>query len=156
MHAVKEPSAWSSPASTALHVSYQSTVHALINLLKTVPPQVLLGDILSDLPPVDNFCVRDKCDYACDPQHPVQAWLRRQPMPWSTSARARQALHDSYNSGGERLNRLLLNKASKPGGIEEVGRCLCAVRVDPGPASGSLVSTLQRGAKLGSSMACHR
>lgn len=31
-------------------------------------PPVLLGDILSDLPPVSNFELHDRCDWATPPQ----------------------------------------------------------------------------------------
>lgn len=36
-------------------------------------PMVLLGDVLSDLPEVSNFCLTDQTDYETEPQTPHQA-----------------------------------------------------------------------------------
>lgn len=44
--------------------------------------QHVLGDALTDLPPVSNFDVAEALDYACDPLHPYQHYLRRELPDW--------------------------------------------------------------------------
>ena len=40
---------------------------------------VVLGDVLSDLPPVSTFCQAEGANYLGDPRSITQAWLRRDP-----------------------------------------------------------------------------
>ena len=42
-------------------------------------PMVVLGDVLSDLPPVSTFCQAEGAFYLGAPQSITQAWLRRDP-----------------------------------------------------------------------------
>jgi DNA (cytosine-5)-methyltransferase 1 len=83
-------------------------------------PPVLLGDILGDLPPVDNFAVRDRCEWVGPPQTVPQAWLRRAPPPGSTPAADRLRYHEQYNAGGAALNASL-RELGRAKGLEALG-----------------------------------
>jgi DNA (cytosine-5)-methyltransferase 1 len=59
-------------------------------------PPVLLGDIFSDLPEVDNFELHERRRYAGPPNTLTQAWLRREPRPWMTPRQDRFQAHEDY------------------------------------------------------------
>ena len=59
-------------------------------------PPVVLGDILDDLPVVDNFELHERQRYRCEPQRVTQAWLRREPEEWMATRQERLAAHEAY------------------------------------------------------------
>lgn len=67
--------------------------------------QTLLGDVLSDLPEISNFCSAEWSEYASEPKTPMQLWLRRPPPAGSPSAAERAAAADAYmdHRGAKRL-----------------------------------------------------
>ncbi|PRW44284.1 DNA (cytosine-5)-methyltransferase CMT1 isoform A [Chlorella sorokiniana] len=84
--------------------------------------QVLLGDILSDLPCVDNFELQDRQRYAGPPERLTQAWLRRKPAPWMTPLVDRMAYQDEYQRAAhdELVERLI--KEAEVHGLRGLGK----------------------------------
>jgi len=83
-------------------------------------PPVLLGDVLGDIPEVDNFEIGDRHNWKCAPQTIPQAWLRRNPLPFATSLKERLKFHSEYNGGGHLLN-LALRDLLEGEGFEALG-----------------------------------
>ncbi|KAI3428460.1 hypothetical protein D9Q98_007286 [Chlorella vulgaris] len=77
---------------------------------------VLLGDIFSDLPEVDNFELHERQLYKSWPQRVTQAWLRRDPQPWMTSREDRFQAHEKcMHKGHNELVRSALQMAEEQG-----------------------------------------
>ncbi|CAD7697916.1 unnamed protein product [Ostreobium quekettii] len=75
--------------------------------IKLFPPLVV-GDALSDLPPVTNYCFADAMDYKLPPQRPYQLWMRRKPPTWEPSLEERARAADwLMESGKDRALALL-------------------------------------------------
>ena len=72
-----------------------------------------MGDVLSDLPEVNNYTTAEAAQYASAPQRPYQMWLRREPPAWQASAeerarRADEAMLASRLDQGEKQRLLTL------------------------------------------------
>ncbi|KAK9836853.1 hypothetical protein WJX74_009535 [Apatococcus lobatus] len=86
-------------------------------------PKVVMGDILDDLPEINNFTVSEHADYSSPPSNPLQAYLRQGTSPqgrarhqqkWVEADRVTKPTTESYAAAAQ-------NRA-KEGGPLEVGR----------------------------------
>lgn len=82
-----------------------------------------MGDILSDLPKVENLTLAERAQYASRPATPLQAWLRRDPPAWQASRQSRAQRADGFmQAGHDALERKFRVHDGKAGGLEQVLR----------------------------------
>ena len=80
-----------------------------------------MGDILSDLPPAENFTFAESAQYASAPKTPMQAWLRRDPPSWQASREARAQQADDFMRDGHAAIETKIRKGEAGmGGAEKV------------------------------------
>ena len=84
--------------------------------------QVVMGDILSDLPAVSNFTFAESAKYANEAQTPLQLWLQRDPPSYQASRETRGQRADAFMREGHAAMEKKVRKGEHDvAGIEKVG-----------------------------------
>eukprot|EP00877_Chromochloris_zofingiensis_P009059 jgi/Chrzof1/4406/Cz14g11270.t1 len=91
---------------------------------QTIHPMILMGDALSDLPPVHNYCMSDKQQYMTDPATPYQLWMRRPPPAGSRSLAERCDEADKLMNCAHEKMKGIMDEAQHRGGLEALGRAV--------------------------------
>ena len=77
-----------------------NTVTPILNSQRCLWLQVVMGDILSDLPRVSNFTFAESAEYASQAQTPLQLWFQRDPPSWQASRASRGQRADAFMREG--------------------------------------------------------